>query len=157
MSLFIQYPRLKCCYVPKTPPCHGQIFPWEWYAHAYFFLRQSITVAEEKCQKCLLRTGRSYLCTLLSNNIKALTDLSRAQEGFLSACKIQPWNRNSSKCFAMSCLSIWKLWKQSLKRRWIHKQRLQSIFFSIYKFCLWNENAYPLGAITYHTSLGKQW
>lgn len=44
---------------------------------------QSITRTSGKCQECLPWTGGGfYLCALLSDNITAIADLWRAQQGF---------------------------------------------------------------------------
>lgn len=61
----------------------SQTFSRDRYAHAYCFGPQSITSAWGKCQECFLCTGRGfYLCAPLSDNITAIADLWRAQQGF---------------------------------------------------------------------------
>ena len=92
------FPRLNLCSVP--PPCSTlSWFTSEWYAHAYCFPRQSITIAWGKCQKCLLRTGGGYLCALLSNNIKAPGDLLQSSRRIF-ICMQNSTLKQKSKCSA---------------------------------------------------------
>lgn len=97
-SFFFFFHRTAFC--PRLKPSRPDIFPGK--IRSCILLYSTIYHHGLRKMSGALSVDRwgFYLCTPLSDNIRALADLCRAQQGFLSACKIHPWKENGAFYFS---------------------------------------------------------